>query len=120
MSSEAKKVLRFQRDAIAIKRFRVYDLNGSTVFSLASATYELRKRSSGAVLKSGAATVNNADEDRAGNAIKTVSMTIDFTDTDELDLGAYYLLIHTVLDTQQTDFFRYPCELVDYRTKGVA
>jgi hypothetical protein len=107
-------------DTLVIKKFKVFDLLGSEDFSLSGGTWSLYKRSTGAVIANGSYTANNSDTDRAGNTIKTVSMTIDLRNTDEFDRGSYYLLIETQLATQQTDMFRFPVELVDYRRKGVA
>ena len=120
MSLELKTLLKFNLDTVVMKRFKVHDLNGSDTFTIAAALYELRDRADSAVVKNGTGTVNNADVDRAGNAIKTVSLSIDFTDTDALPVGPYYLVVHVRLTTAQTDFFRYPVELVDLRQKGVA
>jgi hypothetical protein len=120
MSAEMKDVLKFNLDTVVIKRFKVADLNGLTSFTLAESSYEMRDSEDGSVVKSGTAVVNNADEDLAGNIIKTVSLSIDLTDTDALPVGPYYLVVHTRLTSQQTDFFRWAVELVDLRVKGVA
>lgn len=119
MSEEVKKLLKLCQDTVAIRKFEVYDRNGSTVWNLDSGSFELKRRSDGVVVVSGSVTPNNADLDRAGNTIKTVAMTIDLRATD-VEIGSYYLIVETALDTQQTDVFRVPVEIVDYRTKGVA
>ncbi len=120
MSREIKICLKFNVDTVAIRKFKVRDLNKSTAFVLASGTWSLKRRPSGVEIGSGAVTVNNADTDSFGNTIKTISMTIDLRNTDVFESGSYYLVLHTVLVTQQTDFFRVPVELVDYREKGAA
>ncbi|UCG53549.1 MAG: hypothetical protein JSW58_08325 [Candidatus Latescibacterota bacterium] len=112
MSREKTDILKLHVDQIEMKRFEVFDLNLVTSFSLSSGTWELRARPGGSVVLSGSVTVNNSDTDRAGNTIKTVSMTIDTQDTD-VGTGHYWLLIYTVLSTGQTDVFRYPVEMID-------
>ncbi len=120
MSREIKQCLKFNVDTIAIRKFAVRDLNLSTAFQLASGTWSLRRRPTGVIIDSGSLTVNNNDTDLFGNTIKTVAMTINLRNTDTFTLGSYYLVIETALVTLQTDFFRLPVELVDYREKGVA
>lgn len=120
MSREIKVCLKFNVDTVAIRKFKVRDLNGSTVFVLASGTWSLTRRPTGVEIGTGAVTVNNNDTDQFGNTIKTVSMTIDLRNTDAFEDGSYFLVIKTALATQQTDFFRIPVELVDYREKGAA
>lgn len=118
MSREIRQLQTWNIDTNVIKRFRVYDLLGSTAFLITSATWALNKKSDGVELLSGSAVVNNSDEDRAGNEIKTISMTIDLRETDDHDRGSYYLVIDTRLNSEQTDRFRIPVRLVDYRKKG--
>lgn len=121
MSREIKEVLKFNIQTVVIKKLKVSDLNGSTVFTLDSGgTWELYKRDDETLIENGVLTENNADVDNAGNPIKTISFTIDLRQTDDQDRGSYYLVIETVLTTAQTDVFRIPVELVDYRRKGAA
>jgi len=102
-------------DQINMLKWEIYDLNGSTAFTLAdSATWEIRALSSGSVILSGSGTINNSDTDKAGNTIRTVSMTIDTHHTD-LDIGYYYLILFIELSTQQTQYFRVNLEVVDVR-----
>lgn len=120
MSSEIKAYPTAQKwniDTVVVKKFRCFDRNGSTSFSITSSTWSLRRRSTGAEILSGTATVNNADTDRAGNAIKSIGMSVDLRATDELTRGSYYFLVETLLNTQQSDVFRFPVEVVDYRRK---
>ena len=119
MSREIKQCLKFNVDTIEVLKFKVRDLNKSTAFVLSSGTFSLNRRPTGAQVASGSLVVDNADTDFFGNTIKTISMTIDLHNTD-LDKGSYYLVIFTSLTTPQTDFFRIPVEIIDFRTKGVA
>jgi len=120
MSREIKQCLKFNVDTIVIRKFRVRDLNKSTAFVLASGTWSLKRRPTGIEIGTGSVAVNNADVDQYGNTISTVSMTINLRNTDTFEKGSYYLVIETVLATQQTDYFRIPVELVDYREKEAA
>jgi len=120
MSREIKTCLKFNVDTVAIRKFKVSDLNKSTAFVLASGTWSLKRRPTGLEIGTGSVTINNNDVDGFGNTIKTISMTIDLRNTDAYELGSYYLVLQTALATQQTDFFRVPVELVDYREKGAA
>lgn len=101
-------------DQFEVKKFEIFDLNKSTDLEINGASWEIRAPESGAVVVSGSATYNNADTDRAGNTIKTVSMTLDLVQTD-LEVGFYWFLIFTSLTTQQEDIFRYPVEMMDLR-----
>lgn len=119
MTREIKQHLKWNVDTFVIKKFKVYDLLGSTDFVLSSGEWWLHRRSTGEVIDSGAVTINNSDTDTAGNAIKTIRFSVDLRRTDDYDLGSHYLVIKTQLTTGQTDFFRFSVELVDYRTKEV-
>lgn len=120
MSAEIKELLKFNIDTLVIKKFKVFDLNGSTAFTVSTSTWSLKKRADESEILTGSSTVNNSDVDRAGNTIKTVSLSIDLRDTDEFARGAYYLIIQTSLSTGHMDIFRVPTELVDYRRMGAA
>ena len=80
----------------------------------------MNSREDGVELLSGVCTVNNSDVDAYGNTIHTVTISVDLRNTDTYELGDYYITINTVLATGQTDFFRVPVELIDYRTAGVS
>ena len=120
MSEEIKKLLKVSVGTTVIKKYQIFDKNLSTSFSLSSATWDLRDSPSGSVIKSGTGSVDNADTDRAGNTIKTVELTLDLDETDLISLGAHYLTILVTLTTGQSDLFRQPAEVVNYKTKGVS
>lgn len=115
MSKEkSNKLLTMNVDTVVRKRFEIFDVNLSSTLNLQSATWELRDQGTGTLVLNDVASVNNSDADRAGNTIRTVSMTIDLRDTD-VPAGYYWLVIGTVLTTSQTDVFRYPVEILDMR-----
>ena len=119
MSREIDQLLKLNLDSLQVKKFEILDLNGSSDLVLSTVSWTLYWRSDGSVLTSGTGTVNNADADKAGNTIKTVNFTLDMSLTDGV-VGAAYLVLQVQLTTQQLDFFRFPVELVDLRTKGVS
>lgn len=118
MSAEIKQLLKMNVDTVVIRKFEVFDRNGATTWDLTSASFSLRRRADEIEVVNGIATINNVDQDRAGNTIKTVAMLIDLRATD-VEIGSYYLIVSTIINTQQTDIFRFPVEIIDYRTKGV-
>lgn len=114
MVAEIRDLKLMNVDEVVMLRYEVFDLNGSTTFTISSGTYELKRRHVGDTIIEGALTVNNNDVDRAGNAIKTVSMTLDMRQTDA-DTGHYFLILYVQLSTGQTKYFRVPCKVVDLR-----
>lgn len=117
MSREIKQCLKFNVDTLVVRKFRVRDLNRSTSFTLSSGSWSLKRRPTGVEIGSGSVTINNLDTDEFGNTIVTMSMMIDLRNTDVYEKGSYYLVLQTELASQQTDFFRMPVELVDYRDR---
>lgn len=115
----SKPQLKWNIDTIVMKKFRAFDTFGATGFELRDGTWSLRKLSDGSTILSGSYEYNNSDTDSAGNSIITLRITIDLRKTDPYDLGSYYLIIETALDTQQTDIHRFPVEIVDRRLKGI-
>jgi putative intracellular protease/amidase len=120
VSEEITKLQKWNVDTVVIKKFKAFDSLGDTTFTVAAGTWSLYAVSDGSVLMNGSYTANNDDTDVAGNSIKTITLTIDLTLTDAPSTGRYYLVVDTVLASQQTDRFRMPVEIVDYRLKGVA
>ena len=105
-------------DTVGVIRIEVYDLNGSTVFSVNTATWTLYDRH-GAEVLSGSGAINNADTDPAGNTIKTVTATIDLNTTDLEEVGMYYLVFDVTLSSGQSDRCRIPLEVGDMRTPRI-
>ena len=114
MTIELQCPLKFNIGTIRKPKFRIFDLHGSTAFTISSATFSLKDTKTGVQVDSGTALVNNSDTDAAGNTIKTVQPTLSLDPTDPLSLGPYQLSVRFVLVGGESDVFRQPVEMVDY------
>ena len=121
MAFEIRDALQLNDGTLRKPFWEVYDTLGRTNFewSISRVIFQLIHVNTGTVIASGDSNVpgecaiNNADEDAAGNEIKTVRPTIDLTSTDT-QKGAYKLWFHIFFDTGEDDFVRQPVQIVDY------
>lgn len=113
MTYELRQVLQLHTQTFRKPKFELYDLNGSTTFNLASATWSMYLARTMALAASGSCTVNNADTDVAGNTIKTFTFDLDLTET-ELSAGRYTLVLRVTLTNGEDDAFSVPVEILDF------
>ncbi len=122
MSREHPKLKRINIGTVAILKYEIFDLNGSTSFALTGGgSWVLYDSRTGVSVANGNVGANNSDVDRSGNTINTITITVDLTTTDNVDvaIGPHYLVITTILTSGQTDRFRIPIEIIDLATQGV-
>lgn len=112
MAFEVKEVLEFQLGSVRKPKWEVKDLNGNTEFQITDATFIVKDKH-GTTVMSGTCYVNNADTDAAGNTIKTVMPTLDFSDTD-MATGFYSIAIRIYLDNGEDDTLKINIEVVNY------
>jgi hypothetical protein len=114
MPFELAKPLKVALGTIRAPKFRIFDVLGGT-FVIASATFELRRKSNDDLIDSGGTTIDNADIDPAGVAVQTILVNaIDFGSTD-IDPGKYWLALKFILTDGTTDEGRQLIEVRDYK-----
>lgn len=113
MTFELREIVQLNLNTIRKPKFEIFDSHGSTTFSISAVTYSLKNSKTAQEVLSGPAAANNADEDVAGNTIKTVQATLDLTGTD-IEIGNYMLSFGITLTNGETDVLRVPIEVVDF------
>jgi len=119
MAYEIRGLLQLQDGTLRKPVWEVFDEYGSVDWEITRATFQVRHVNTGAIISSGDSDnvgeveINNDDEDRAGNPIKTVRPTIDLRATDTMP-GSYKMSFHIYLDTGEDDVVRQPVQLVNY------
>lgn len=119
MAYEIRNLLQLSDRTLRKPVWEVYDALGRTDWKITRATFQIIHVNSGTLVASGDSdnlgevVINNDDEDRAGNSIKTVRPTIDLTGTDA-ERGSYKMSFHIYLDTGEDDVVRQPIQIVDY------
>jgi hypothetical protein len=120
MAFEIRDLLQLNDGTLRKPVWEVYDAYGSTEWSITRATFVLRHVDSGTIISQGDSdnpggevVVNNDDEDRAGNPIKTVRPTIDLRGT-EAERGSHKLSFHIYLDTGEDDVIRQGVQIVNF------
>jgi hypothetical protein len=119
MAYEIRTIMQLQDGTLRKPVWQVFDEYGSDDWNITRATFQVRHVNSGTIIASGDSDlvgeveINNSDEDRAGNPIKTVRPTIDLRDTDTFP-GSYKMSFHIYLDTGEDDVVRQPVQLVNY------
>ena len=113
------ETIELQIGTIKVLSYQVDDPGGME-FGLISATYQIVDRATGEVVQGGDAVVNNEDLDEAGNAVKSVMVTLDLTigtsgvrQVDGYDPKIYLLLIHWYADTGDDDIIKAPIRVVN-------
>lgn len=119
MAYEIRPLLQLNDRTLRKPVWEVYDALGRTDWNITRATFQIIHVNTGTVIASGDSNnvgevvINNDDEDRAGNSIKTVRPTIDLTSTDT-QRGSHKMSFHIYLDTGEDDIVRQPIQIVDY------
>lgn len=117
MSTELKDTLILHIGTFRKPKYKVFDVFDSPDFDLVtitSASFQLLREDTGEVIDSGDCYVNNADEDRAGNAIKTIQCELHLTNTEAADGELATLNMHVYLSNGEDDEVRQNCKIVDY------
>jgi hypothetical protein len=114
MAFEIKKVEKFAVGTVRKPAYQVYDKGGFTDFNMSDAVFALRNSETNAIVDSGSCTIDNSDQDVAGNTIKTVQPTLNLTGTD-LEAGPHVMTITVTFTNAETDRFLIPIEIVEYR-----
>lgn len=114
MAFELPGLLKVSLGTVRKPKFEVYDIGGSTAFEIDSGTFTLKNVDDGTIALSGNITARNDDTDAAGNSVKTIQATMDFTDTD-IETGHYQLVMKIDLTNGESEMFRIAVEIVDFR-----
>jgi hypothetical protein len=118
MAFEIRDLLQLEDGTLRKPVWEAYDALGSADWSITRATFSLR-HVNGTILAQGDSDnvdeviVNNDDEDRAGNTIKTIRPTIDLRTTD-VQRGSHNLIFHVYLDTGEDFVVRHPVQILDF------
>jgi len=114
MAFQIKKVEKFNIGTIRKPVYKVYDKGGFEDFNLSDASFSIKQSKTGTEVESGSCTIDNADQDAAGNTIKTIQPTINLTGTD-IEPGPHFMDFFVEFTNGESDVFLVPIEIVEYR-----